>query len=408
MIDVIDILNYILMGIMVIVSGVWIYLVKSMLDSFAKAPHLDKFDVNKHDNPQVSVIVPARNEEKYIGKCLESLVHQEYTNYNVIAIDDSSEDKTGEIISEYAKKYPSKIIHVKAKPKPDGWMGKNWACMQGYDKSTAELLLFTDSDTTHSKNIISLAVSHLMSCKLDALTVIPKMLCPDFWTRITVPMISIFLHTRFSVLKVNDPTKKTGYFFGSFFIIKKTVYDMVGTHKGVRQEIIEDGALGRKVKDAGFKLKMVRGEKYVDAIWARDMATLWQALKRLMIPLYLQSGKGVATGIFFAVLFLMFISFPLLAYSGILSSLYVDAAPYSYMGLFLVCVVSSILSFVAGFIEVRHLEVGIKYAVMSPIGSLVIILGFFSGLVHAGGNDSVSWRGRTYSKKDHSQNPLSV
>ena len=139
-------------------------------------------------------------------------------------------------------------------------MGKNWACVEGYKKSTGELLLFTDSDTKHSSNVLSLAVSHLLSSNLDALTAIPKMICLDFWTKITLPMISTFLHTRFSALRVNDPSKKTGYFFGSFFIIKKSVYDSVGTHEGVKEEIIEDGALGKKVKESGYKIKMVRAE----------------------------------------------------------------------------------------------------------------------------------------------------
>ena len=81
------------------------------------------------------------------------------------------------------------------------------------------------------------------------------MLCLDNWTRITLPMLSTFLHTRFSALRVNDPSKKTGYFFGSFFIIKKSVYEAIGTHEGVKHEIIEDSALGKKVKEKGYKSK---------------------------------------------------------------------------------------------------------------------------------------------------------
>ncbi|MDC8438053.1 MAG: glycosyl transferase, partial [Candidatus Nitrosotenuis sp.] len=76
-------------------------------------------------------------------------------------------------------------------------------------------------DTRHSRSVISLAVSHLLSLGLDALTVIPKMNCLDSWTKITLPVLSTFLHTRFSALRVNDPTKKTGYFFGSFFVIRR-------------------------------------------------------------------------------------------------------------------------------------------------------------------------------------------
>src|SRR5262249_5791386 len=154
----------------------------------------------------------------------------------------------------------SKVIYVLADPKPDEWMGKNWACMKGFERSTGELLLFTDADTNHSKSMISLSVSHLLSENLDALTVIPTLRCLDIWTKISHPMLSILLHTRFSSLRVNEASKKTGYFFGSFFIIKRKTYQDVGMHEGVKGEIVEDGALGKKVKESGYRLKMVRGE----------------------------------------------------------------------------------------------------------------------------------------------------
>ena len=397
-----DIVNYITTIIILGVCGAWIYLIKCMIDSFRLTPYLDRFENKSESTPKVSVILPARNEENFIKKCLDSLINQDYQNYEIIVIDDSSEDNTGKIISEYAKKN-SKIVPVSAKPKPEGWMGKNWACMEGYRKSTGELLLFTDADTTHSEKVISLSVKHFLSFNLDALSTIPKMLTFDFWTNITLPMISTFLHTRFSALNVNNPEKKTGYFFGSFFIMKKDVYEKVGMHEGVKNEIVEDGALGKKVKESGYKMKMVRGEHLVDAVWARDKGTLWNALKRLMIPLYLQSGK-IAIGIFFAVLFLLFVPFPVLAASIVFPSESISSK--------ILCVsaaIASILIYIGSFIEVKiGLELKTKYALFAPLGSLVVVLGFLSGLIQAKGTSSISWRGRTYSMKDHSQNSISV
>ncbi len=397
-----DIINFSLTAILIGVSGAWVFLIWSMVKSFKLTPYLDKFEKIPHTNPMVTVILPARNEEEFLSKCLDSLINQDYPNYEIIAIDDSSEDSTGNIISKYAKNN-SRIIPVIAKTKPNGWMGKNWACMEGFKKATGELLLFTDADTVHSKNVISLAVSNLLSSNLDALTVIPKLVSIDFWTKVTLPMLSTFLHTRFSALRVNDPSKKTGYFFGSFFIIKRKTYESVGTHEGVKQEIIEDGALGKKVKDSGYKMKMVRGDHLIEAIWARDRSTLWNALKRLMIPLYLQS-RGIAVGIFFAVLFLLFIPFPILIYSSIFvfdtisnSTLFVSAA------------IASILIYAGAIIEVKKgLQLKLSFAFFGPIGSLVVVLGFLGGLLQAKKDSSVSWRGRTYSMKDHVQDSIRI
>jgi len=397
-----DIFNYSLTAILIGICGAWIFFIKSMIESFRFTPYLDKFENKSKSHPKVSIILPARNEEEYIGKCLDSLIKQDYENYEIIVIDDSSDDATGTIISEYAKKY-SKIIPVSAKPKPEGWMGKNWACMEGYQKATGELLLFTDADTNHSKNVISLAVAHLISFNLDALTAIPKMLTLDFWTNITLPMISTFLHTRFSALNVNNPSKKTGYFFGSFFIMKKKTYEEIGMHEGVKQEIIEDGALGKKVKELGYKMKMVRGEHLIDAVWARDKGTLWDALKRLMVPLYLQNGK-IAIGIFFAVLFLLFIPFLILAISVSL-----PAETPSAKILCITAAIASILIYIGSIIETKiGLGLRLIYALFAPLGSLVVVSGFLSGLLQAKSTSSITWRGRKYTMKDHTQNSISV
>lgn len=399
--DFFDIINYAFTAILIGVSFAWVFLIKSMLSSFRNTPYLDRFPQKNHETPKVSIILPARNEEEFIGKCLDSLLDQDYENYEIIVIDDSSTDSTGKTIMEYAMK-DTRVIHVSAKPKPDGWMGKNWACMEGYAAATGDILLFTDSDTVHSRNVISLAVSHLLSCDLDALTAIPKMVCLDNLTRITLPMISTFLHTRFSALRVNDPSKKTGYFFGSFFIIKKSTYEKVGMHQGVRQEIIEDGALGKKVKESGFKMKMVRGDHLISAIWARDRSTLWNALKRLMIPLYLQSAK-IAVGIFFAVLFLLFMPFALLVYSSAFF-----AHSESFPALFAASIVSSGMIYAAGMLDARELRIRFRHALCGPLGSLIIVSGFLSGILQAKRSMSVSWRGRVYSMRDHMQNSISV
>ncbi|MBT8173982.1 MAG: glycosyltransferase [Nitrosopumilus sp.] len=397
-----EIFNYSLTAILIGICGAWVFLIKSMVDSFRLTPYLDKFENISESNPKVSIILPARNEEEFIGKCLDSLIDQDYKNYEIIVIDDSSDDNTQKIIFQYAEKH-SNVIPVIARPKPEGWMGKNWACMEGYKKATGELLLFTDADTKHSRNVISLSVAHLISFNLDALSAIPKMLTFDFWTKVTLPMISTFLHSRFSALNVNNPEKKTGYFFGSFFILKKETYENVGMHEGVKHEIIEDGALGKKVKESGHKMKMVRGDHLIEAVWARDKNTLWNALKRLMVPLYLQSAK-IAIGIFFAVAFLLFVPFPIFA-----ASVFIPAEEISSRILCISAGIASLLIYIGAVIEAKMgLHLRLVDAMFAPLGSLVVVLGFLSGLLQAKRSESVMWRGRSYSMKDHTQSSISI
>ena len=400
----IDVFNYIFTAILCGVFLAWISLISSMYKSFTKTPYLDKFENSSNQTPMVSIILPARNEEKFIGKCLDSFVQQDYNNYEIVVVDDSSNDATWEIIEKYAKN-SEKIIPVKAEPKPDGWMGKNWACMEGFKHANGDLLLFTDADTRYSEKVISFAVAHLLSEKLDVLTVIPRLLCLDNITKITLPMLSTFLHSRYSALNVNNPKKGIGYFFGSFFIIKKETYENIGTHEKVKHEIIEDGALGKITKESGFHLKMVRGEHLLDAVYSRSPQEMWNGLERLMVPLYHQN-KSYAVGVFFAVLFILFIPIPFLVYSLV----FVSPNQYtSFLPLLFSAIFSTGTIFTAAFMETRMgLNLKSVFGVLAPIGSLIVTCGFLSGILQANKSSAVSWRGRKYSVKEFTQNYIKL
>jgi len=403
MVDIIiDVFNFVFTAILVGVFLAWLSLTHTMYQSFTKTPFLDKFEKKNMPMPRVSVILPARNEENFISRCLETLSAQDYKDFEIIAIDDSSEDKTGEIIEKFAKQ-DSKIVHVSAREKPENWMGKNWACMEGFKKVTGSLLLFTDADTKFEKNVITLTVSHLQSEELDALTVIPRLRCIDRITKITLPMLSTFLHSRYSALNVNNPKKKVGYFFGSFFMIKKQVYEEIGTHERVKQEIVEDGALGKITKESGYALKMVRGEHLIEALYSRSSKEMWNGLKRLMVPLYHQNASW-AIGVFFAVLFILFIPIPFLAYSIISFD-----SSLSFTTLLIASIISTITVFLASALEAKMgLNLSLVNTIFAPLGSIIVVLGFLAGILQANKSTAVSWRGRRYSVKEFSQDFLKV
>ena len=307
-------------------------------------------------------------------------------------------------MKKYAKN-SKKVVPVKAKPKPDGWMGKNWACMEGFKRATGDLILFTDADTRYSEKVVSYAVAHLLSEKLDVLTVIPRLLCLDNITKITLPMLSTFLHSRYSALNVNDPKKGIGYFFGSFFIIKKEIYEKIGTHEKVKHEIIEDGALGRITKESGFALKMVRGEHLLDAVYSRSSKEMWNGLERLMVPLYHQN-KSQGIGVFFAVLFILFIPIVFLIYSLV----FISPTHYtSFLPLLFSSIISTGAIFIAAFMETKMgLNLKSIFALFAPIGGLIVACGFLSGILQANKSSAVSWRGRKYSVKEFSQNYIKL
>src|SRR5574341_46386 len=390
-------LNIALAVILAGIFGVWAYFFAYMARSFKLAPRLESFDRRSAvGHPKVSVVLPARNEEKYVARCLDTLLAQDYPNFEVIAINDSSIDGTGEIIERYARN-DRRVVPASAPPKPEGWAGKNWACIQGYKRATGDYLFFTDADTEHSPTALSLAVGHMLAEGLDALTAIPKLICEDLWTRITLPGLSTFLHTRFSPLRVNDPGQKTGYFFGSFFVITRKTYEAVGTHVAVREELVEDGALGARVKAGVHRMKMVRGERYVHAVWARDLSTLWHGLRRLVIPLYHQNRRS-AHLIAASVFFILFAPFLFLAYSLPVLAL----AAGGLAGPTAIALISVQASSIAALLLTTAVQsrFGVfqspVYALGAPVGGAIICLGFASAIVDATKKDAIRWRGRQY------------
>ena len=397
--------------ILILISTIlfaWAYFFLYMLRSLKKSPKLESFNhlqnrTNDNYLPKVSVILPARNEEKYISKCLDSLFEQDYPNFEIIAVNDSSSDKTAEIMYKYQNK--SSILTVlNAGFKPAGWIGKNWACHQGYLRANGEIFLFTDADTIHSPSVLSLAIEHLIEQKLDALTVIPRLLCQDIWTKITLPLIWSISYVKYSPLRANNPRATTGYFFGSFYVIFRKVYEAVGTHETVKSEIVEDGALGGIVKKAKFNLRVVRGEHYVEAVWARDFSTLWHGLRRLMIPLYHQNriNASLITMATFFLLLIPFISLFVFPFLSIMSNFNTSGKDI----LLLVNLDTIALIVLSSAIQSKYILFNSSlYSLASPIAGTIICLAFLSSIIDAKKKEIIKWRGRGYTINT-SQHPL--
>ena len=395
----------IVISTIVLASSIWMYFLIYMIKSLKQSPKLKSYknknyDANLNDNfPKVSIIVPARNEEKYIEKCLVSLLKQDYPNYVIVAVNDSSSDNTAEIMQNYYLRNPKKMKVVNSLHKPDGWSGKNWACYLGYLKSTGDILLFIDSDTLISSPIIlSSAIRHMIEEKLDALTARPHLICEDIWTKITMPMLWTFSHIKYSALRINDPNnKKTGYLFGCFYLVSRRTFEAIGTHEAVKSEISEDAELGRKIKEEGFKLKAFSGEQYIESIFTADT----NGIQRIVIPLYNKNKKETyftATYIFFLTLYpflLLPLSFSFLLLNNNNSSVIDVLVIINLINISIITIVYAI-----------QLKLGLfenpVYALASPIAGAIISFGFIFSIINAIRSSDlvVKWRGRTYNIAD--------
>lgn len=391
-------LFFIPIGFAVVMIGVciqWIRLIHNTTGSRALLPSMDNVTI-KTPQLMVSIIIPARNEEDYIGLCLRTLLKQDYTNYEIILIDDDSEDITLDIMETFARKYPN--ITAFSTKKPKGWHGKTWACHEGVKRASGDILLFTDADTTHTPNTLSKTVSYLISENLDCLTITQKLLVSEMWVHVTMPAITSFKLVypegiiQYSPKKINDPKNSMGGVNGAFFMIKKQVYNDVGGFEKVKNEIIEDWAIGRNIKKAKYSMGIANGKEMVTAIWARDLPSLDNVLNRLMLQFTSNNkAKGFTVGI--SLVFLLFAPYPLVITSALSSVWFGDLGSQI---LFVSSALASVLHMISYGIQSKIFGISLKRIFLAPLGGFVASEGFLSTFR----KKNIIWRDRDITAAD--------
>jgi glycosyltransferase involved in cell wall biosynthesis len=377
--------------------GAWLYFLLHLIKSISKSPTLElrKYHIKY---PRVSVIVPALNEEENISQCLDSLLNQDYSNFEIVVVNASSSDTTAQIMHRYQIRNPGKILSINAGSKPFDWVGKNWACYQGYLNANGDIFVFIDADTVlSSPSVIASTVRYLIEQEVDALTARPNVVCNSTWAKIVFPILWTLSHIKYSALFVNDVKNKTGYFFGCFFVISRRAYELGGTHQGVKNEIVEDAMLGQKIKGQKFKLKMVRGEHCIDTLITGDFRTIWQGLKRCinLIPFCF---NNIITNI--CIIFVLLLQpFMLLPFSFYLASLQWAGSSNTYSAVFLIINLTTIISIVCS-INMTQLRISLSYKtiyiLLCPLACIVVSIGFISFIIKPSNRRVIIWRGTEY------------
>ena len=244
--------------------------------------------------PQVSVIIPARNEEASLGTCLRSLVSQPGIPFEIIVVNDHSTDRTAEIAASFAG-----VRVIEAGPLPGGWTGKNNAVTAGARVARGSWLLFTDADTIHSPGSLVSAVVEAEERHAELLSYSPEQITITFWEMAVLPVVFAELARQYSPSKVSDPHSVQAAANGQYILITRDAYDAVGGHAALATSILEDVALARAVKASGRTLRfryaaeavrtrMYRNFRQLREGWTKNLALLFPnpgrlALKTLLL-----------------------------------------------------------------------------------------------------------------------------
>jgi glycosyltransferase involved in cell wall biosynthesis len=355
-------------------------------------PEWDRNPVALSGNPRVSIIVPARNEEKDIEQSLTRLLELDYDNYEVIAVNDRSTDRTGEIMERVAEHLqearpgpcrdsaPSlRVIHHRELPA--GWLGKTHAMWTATNQAKGDWLLFTDADVLFKPDSVRRALAYAESEQADHVVLFPQMIMK----RPGEYMMIAFFQTMFMFghrpWKVADPKSKDHMGVGAFNLIRRRVYESVGTYEALRMEVLDDMKLGKVVKNAGFAQRNVFGGDLISIRWARGARGVVDNLtKNFFAVLSFQWPRTVISAFGLAFLNLM-------PFLGLCLAHGWARLPYAIA-------LASMFSIYMGMSW--RSRVPAYYFLLHPVSTTLFIYTLLRSMFHTLWNDGIIWRGTKY------------
>ena len=241
-----------------------------------------EWDRKPEGSPRVSIVVPACNEEEDIEETLTRLLALDYDNYEVIAIDDRSTDRTGEIMDRVAATTNAygilRVIHIRELP--SGWLGKTHAMWTAAKQATGDWLLFTDADVHFKPDSMRRVLAYAETEKADHVVLFPRMILKNPGERMMIAFFQALFVFGHRPWKVADPRAADHIGVGAFNLIRRRVYEAVGTYKRLRLEVLDDMKLGKVVKNGGYAQRNVFGDDLISIHWAQGALGVVESLSK--------------------------------------------------------------------------------------------------------------------------------
>ncbi|MDD5660093.1 MAG: glycosyltransferase [Actinomycetota bacterium] len=344
-------------------------------------------DKIKDNPPLVSVLIPARNEENNIARCIKALLKQDYDNLEIIVLDDNSTDNTYDIVKKISLSNKNVRI-IKGKPLQEGWLGKNFACHQLSRYAKGDYFVYTDADTCHRSNSISSAMAALINNNLDALCPLPRQIMITIHERMTIPFINfaILLFMPLALIrKSRNPLFCTGV--GQYFLFKREAYFGSGGHAAVKGKILEDVHISKKLKASGYSYMIFDGKKVLTCRMYKNFKEVFIGYSRFLFSAfdYNVYMMGIAI-LFFTLLFLM---------PNILFVLGLIFYNWPREIMILIVIQIAVISFVR-LINVLRFKEKLFDILLSPLSIIYIIFIAINSYMQSRFGSGIYWKGRTY------------
>ncbi len=370
-------------------------------------------DVPDGDWPQVTLIIPARNEATWLPITVPTYCEQEYPNLRIVLVDDQSDDESPAILEKLQSRFKNLTV-LKALPRPEGWCGKPWAVHQGVGflvaednpphpnpppRSTlgegTEWLLFTDADCVFHPKTVMQAMKLARSADYDAVSLLAHMTFGTLFEEIALTGLATVLNLIMPMGLSNHPKSSIALAAGGFILVKRSAYEKIGGHEGVKGQMIEDVMIGRKLKLSGAKLHTRATADLVSTRMYEGFADLWEGLsKNAYAGMDYDPKKfwvGLVMAIVVAVLPPVYLVWTLVVA--------LRAQSTGRWALFVLAAIMVICQALIHLRTVRHMKLPLWHCLLMPASAaLYTVIVCNSAWQHhfAGGN---VWKGRRYGRE---------
>jgi len=350
-------------------------------------PEFDCTPPTPNGEPRISIVVPARNEEEHIRETLTRLLALEYSNYEIIAVNDRSTDRTGQVMDEVMASPHAhdrlKVIHIAELPA--GWLGKTHAMWTTGEQATGDWLLFTDADVLFKPDSVRRAVAYAEAEHADHVVLFPRMIMKRPGEKMMIAFFQALFVFGHRPWKVADPKARDHMGVGAFNLVRRSVYEAVGTYRALRMEVLDDMKLGKVVKNAGFAQRNVFGEDLISLRWARGAFGIVNNLtKNFFAVLSFQWPRTLA-----CIVGLGFLN--LGPFLGVWFAHGWARVPYAIalVSLFAIYYGMSSMSAVPAY-----------YFFLHPVSTSLFMYTLLLSMFHTLANDGIVWRGTKYALED--------
>lgn len=356
---------------------------------YKKLPHSPQYEVSPREL-RVSVLIPARNEEKNIESTLRSVLENKGVSFEVIVLDDHSTDNTVSIVSKIKESFPNlRLEH--APPLPEGWCGKQHACHVLAGISRTDLLVFMDADVRLADDAIARMVSFMDSNKAALASGVPRQELGGFGERLLIPQIHFILLCFlpiWAMRKFKMPSMSGGC--GQLFIAQRLAYEACGGHKIIRDTLHDGLKLPRVFRDAGFP---------TDLFDATDISScrMYSSNKETWIGLGKNAHEGLGARATILPMTLM------LLFGQALPPVIVVYAAVAAPSLLLTAAVATLAAMIPRLVAVARFKQPLASALLHPLGIIGILVIQWSAFYRQLRGIPSTWKGRSYLSAEHTK-----